>query len=91
MSVERFQSLTDPSKMLSLSFFEDEAALANWRTLSEHRAAQEAGRKGIFGDFRLRVVSVMRDYGPARNRDQAPADSSDAHATCGARPPSHPQ
>lgn len=79
ISVERFQSITDPSKMLSLSFFEDETALANWRTLAEHRAAQKAGRAGIFDDYRLRVVSVMRDYGPDRNRDQAPEDSNAAH------------
>ncbi|PTX56194.1 heme-degrading monooxygenase HmoA [Litoreibacter ponti] len=79
ISVERFQSITDPSKMLSLSFFEDESALANWRTMAEHRAAQDAGRSGIFDDYRLRVVSVMRDYGPERNRDQAPEDSNAAH------------
>lgn len=79
ISVERFQSLTDPKKMLSLSFFEDETALANWRSLAEHRAAQKAGRGGIFEDYRLRVAGVMRDYGPDRNRDQAPDDSNLAH------------
>jgi len=79
ISVERFQSITDPSKLLSLSFFEDESALDNWRTLSEHRAAQKAGRNGMFDDYRLRVVSVMRDYGPDRNRDQAPGDSNTLH------------
>lgn len=79
ISVERFQSITDPSKMLSLSFFRDVTALANWRSLAEHRAAQKAGRDGIFEGYRLRVSSVMRDYGPDTGRDQAPADSNETH------------
>ncbi|EPX80228.1 antibiotic biosynthesis monooxygenase family protein [Litoreibacter arenae] len=79
ISVERFQSITDPSKMLSLSFFRDEDALANWRTLSEHRSAQKAGRSGVFEGYRLRIGSVIRDYGLDERRDQAPADSNEAH------------
>lgn len=79
ISVERFQSITDPNKMLSLSFFRDETALANWRTLAEHRAAQKAGRDGMFDGYRLRVTSVLRDYGPSENRDQAPEDSNLEH------------
>lgn len=74
MSVERFQSLTDPRKILSLSFFEDEAAVARWRTLSAHRGAQKKGRSGIFSDYRLRIASVIRDYGMF-DRDEAPKDS----------------
>ncbi|MGR3711562.1 MAG: antibiotic biosynthesis monooxygenase family protein [Shimia sp.] len=78
ISVERFQSLTDPDKLLSLSFFEDEAAVERWRTLSKHRAAQGQGRGGVFADYRLRVAGVIRDYGMFA-RDQAPQDSQDAH------------
>jgi len=63
LSVERFQSLTDPNKLLSLSFFRDEAALDEWRRLSKHRAAQKAGRAGMFTDYHLRIAHVMRDYG----------------------------
>jgi len=63
ISVERFESITEPGKMLSLSFFEDEAAVDQWRNLSVHRAAQSAGRNKLFSDYRLRVSSVMRDYG----------------------------
>lgn len=85
ISVERFQSITDPTKMLSLSFFRDEEALANWRALSEHRAAQKAGRDGIFEGYRLRIGSVLRDYGPEQRREQAPADSNAAHG-CPYRP-----
>jgi heme-degrading monooxygenase HmoA len=78
ISVERFQSLTDPDKMLSLSFWRDEAAVARWRNHVEHRATQAAGRAGVFRDYRLRVAAVMRDYG-LRERAEAPADSRQAH------------
>ena len=71
IAVERFESLTEAGKLLSLSFFRDEAAVAQWRTVAEHRVAQAAGRSGIFRDYRLRVVGVIRDYG-MHNRGQAP-------------------
>ena len=74
ISVERFQSLTDPDKILSLSFFRDEQAVADWRGLVKHRRAQAKGRHGLFADYRLRVASVLRDYG-MNERDQAPEDS----------------
>ncbi|MCM5679708.1 antibiotic biosynthesis monooxygenase [Schlegelella sp. S2-27] len=74
ISVERYESLTEPGKLLSLSFFRDEAAVEQWRRLEAHRAAQAAGRGGVFRDYRLRVASVMRDYG-LHERDQAPEDS----------------
>ena len=75
ISVERFQSLTDPSKLLSLSFWRDEEAVAGWRSSTRHRAAQFAGREGVFRDYRLRVAAVVRDYGMSERRRQAPADS----------------
>ena len=78
ISVERFQSLTNPEKMLSLSMFRDEAALAHWRNTEEHRAAQAAGRGGVFADYRLRIASVIRDYG-LNERAEAPADSRTQH------------
>ena len=74
VSVERFESLTTPGKLLSLSFWEDEEAVARWRNHARHREAQAAGRGGLFADYRLRVVSVIRDYGP-EDRDEAPADA----------------
>lgn len=79
ISVERFQSLTDPRKILSLSFFEDEDAIARWRNLSAHRGAQAKGRGGVFNDYRLRIASVIRDYGMF-DRAQAPSDSRNVHA-----------
>ncbi len=81
ISVERFQSLTDPDKLLSLSFWRDEKAVAGWRNQSKHRATQSAGRNGIFRDYRLRVAAVIRDYGMTERRDQAPADSQAAYGT----------
>jgi heme-degrading monooxygenase HmoA len=80
ISVERFQSLANPGKVLSLSFFRDETAVAAWRNTRQHRGAQAAGRGDIFSGYRLRVAAVVRDYG-LHDRDQAPDDSRAAHGT----------
>lgn len=74
ISVERFESITRPGRMVSISFWEDEEAIRRWRNHPAHREAQAAGRAGLFRDYRLRVVEVKRDYGPT-DRGQAPADS----------------
>lgn len=79
ISVERFQSITDPDKMLSLSFWRDEEALARWRNHAAHRRTQAKGRAGVFKDYRLRVAGVIRDYGMRERRDEAPADSRARH------------
>jgi heme-degrading monooxygenase HmoA len=79
ISVERFQSLTTPGKILSLSFWRDEEAVRAWRNLEQHRGAQSAGRSAIFADYRLRVAHVLRDYG-LNDRAQAPADSLEQQA-----------
>ncbi len=78
ISVERFQSLTNPGKVLSLSFFEDEAAVARWRNTTQHRAAQTRGRSAVFAGYRLRVAHVVRDYGMT-DRSEAPPDSALLH------------
>lgn len=78
ISVERFSSLARPGKVLSLSFWRDEAAIRAWRDAEVHRLAQAAGRDGIFADYRLRVAAVVRDYG-LHDRAQAPADSLEVH------------
>ena len=78
ISVERFESLSEPGKLLSLSFFEDEAALDAWRARPHHRSAQNAGRGRHFRDYRLRIAGVIRDYGMT-DRAQAPADSRALH------------
>jgi heme-degrading monooxygenase HmoA len=78
ISIERFQSLTDPEKILSLSFFRDEAAVQAWRNTREHRAAQGKGRDIVLANYRLRVAGVLRDYG-LNERHQAPADSRARH------------
>lgn len=82
ISVERFQSLTEPGKMLSLSFSRDEASVKAWRSLAAHRATQAKGRAGVFAGYRLRVASVIREYGMFE-RDQAPEDSRIAHKRYG--------
>lgn len=78
ISVERFESLAEPGKLLSLSFFRDEEAVKEWRTLESHRSAQSEGRAGAFSDYRLRVAEVKRDYGMLE-REQAPQDSKIIH------------
>ena len=80
VSVERFRSLADPRRLVSLSFFEDEAAVRRWRSLAAHRSAQARGRGEVLADYRLRVAEVVRDYGMA-DRAEAPADSRIAHGT----------
>jgi heme-degrading monooxygenase HmoA len=79
ISVERFESLTNPGKILSLSIWRDEDAVREWRNVEDHRRVQAAGRQSIFEDYRLRVAAVMRDYG-MNDRAQAPEDSRAAHA-----------
>ena len=78
LSIERFESLAEPGKILSLSFWRDERAIEAWRRLDAHREAQAQGRAEIFRDYRLRVAAVVRDYG-MNDRGQAPADSREAH------------
>jgi heme-degrading monooxygenase HmoA len=78
VSIERFQSLAEPGKLLSLSFWRDEDAVTAWRNHAGHRATQAKGRGGIFADYRLRVARVQRDYG-LNEREDAPGDSRRYH------------
>ena len=78
ISVERFESLSTPGKLLSLSFWKDEESIRVWRTKEAHREAQYRGRQAIFADYRLRVASVVRDYG-MDSRQQVPLDSQCVH------------
>ncbi len=78
ISIERFESLAEPGKLLSLSFWRDEAAVQAWRNRTSHRATQAEGRAGVFRDYRLRVAGVIRDYGMTA-REQAPEDSRAVH------------
>ena len=78
LSIERFESLTTKGKYLSLSFWRDEEAIRTWRNLEKHRKAQIMGRGGVFADYRLRVASVVRDYG-MQERGHAPKDSREVH------------
>jgi heme-degrading monooxygenase HmoA len=80
ISIERFQSIADSSKVLALSFWENEESIAAWRNLELHRNAQARGRAGIFRDYRIRVGNINRDYSMI-NREQAPADTIKKHQT----------
>jgi len=78
ISIERFESLSESGKLLSLSFWRDETAIAEWRNFEKHRRAQTRGRKTIFSDYRLRIATVDRDYGMSE-REQTPEDSRVVH------------
>jgi heme-degrading monooxygenase HmoA len=84
LSIERFESLSETGKLLSLSFWRDEEAVAAWRNMERHRAAQAAGRGGILRDYRLRIAGIIRDYGMT-DRAEAPADSLAANPTSRSR------
>jgi heme-degrading monooxygenase HmoA len=83
ISIERFESVSTPGKFVSLSFWRDEEAVRHWRNVEDHRHAQARGRAGIFRDYRLRVASVIRDYGMSE-RGEAPPDSRERHDSGGA-------
>jgi heme-degrading monooxygenase HmoA len=78
ISLERFESITNKGKFVSLQFWKDEESVRKWRTLEKHREAQKQGRKSIFGSYRLRIASVIRDY-EMDKREQAPQDSRKVH------------
>lgn len=78
ISIERFQSFTNPEKVLSLSFWENEESIQQWRNLEMHRHAQSKGRNEIFKDYHLRIASVVRNYGMF-DRNETPKDSSGFH------------
>lgn len=76
ISIERFQSLTDEEKILSLSFWDNEEAIEEWRNILEHRSAQKKGKEALFHSYRIRVAQVIRDYTDTE-REKAPSDSND--------------
>jgi heme-degrading monooxygenase HmoA len=78
ISIERFQSISNPERFVSLSFWRDEEAVRKWRNLQQHREAQAKGRAGIFAAYRLRVAQVLRDYS-MNSREEAPSDSVRVH------------
>jgi heme-degrading monooxygenase HmoA len=78
ISIERFESISNPGRFVSLSFWRDEEAVRKWRNLQQHREAQAKGRAGIFAAYRLRVAQVLRDYS-MNAREEAPSDSVRIH------------
>lgn len=78
ISIERFNSMAEDGKILSLSFWRDEQAIKQWRNLEQHRHAQAKGRHRIFDNYRIRIADVSRDY-TIDNRQQTPSDSGVYH------------
>ena len=78
ISIERFESINNKGKFVSLSFWRDEEAVRRWRNMQKHREAQARGRASIFKSYRLRIASVIRDY-EMDKREQAPEDSRTFH------------
>jgi len=82
IDIERFRSLSEPDKLLSLSLWRDEDAVHRWRTVEAHRQAQEDGRTRLFAGYRLRVAEIVRDYG---STDRAEAPDHGGHLPGGGR------
>lgn len=78
ISIERFESISNPGRFVSLSFWRDEEAVRKWRNVQKHREAQKKGRAGVFSSYRLRIAQVLRDY-TMDERGQAPEDSLSFH------------
>jgi heme-degrading monooxygenase HmoA len=78
ISLERFESITNKGKFVSLQFWRDEESIRKWRNLQKHREAQKHGRASIFASYRLRIAKVERDY-TMDERGQAPSDSVEIH------------
>ncbi len=78
ISLERFESLYNKGKYVSLQYWKDEESLRQWRNLQKHREAQKKGRAGIFKSYRICIASVLRDY-EMDKRDQVPQDSREVH------------
>jgi heme-degrading monooxygenase HmoA len=78
ISLERFESITNKGKFVSLQYWRDEESVRKWRNLQRHREVQKQGRGGIFKSYRLRIASVLRDY-TMDERAQAPEDSLKVH------------
>lgn len=74
ISIERFESLSTPGKILSLSLWENEQAVEQWRTIHLHREAQIKGQQFIFKHYQLKIAGIIRHYGMT-DRLQAPQDS----------------
>ncbi|AJF74762.1 MULTISPECIES: antibiotic biosynthesis monooxygenase [Raoultella] len=70
ISIERFQSLTTPGKILSLSWWRDEQAVLAWKNNLAHREAQQEGKESIFADYQIRITRLMREYGAQKGAER---------------------
>lgn len=73
--MERFSSLNEEGKLLSMNIWNDEKALDRWRNLMPHRMSQKMGKEKLFESYRIMVCQVIREY-TDQQREEAPADSN---------------
>ncbi len=76
---ERFSSLNEEGKLLSMNIWTDEAAVERWRNTVEHRMSQQEGREKLFENYKITVCSALREYTDT-DRAEAPADSNEYFA-----------
>ncbi|WP_211823825.1 antibiotic biosynthesis monooxygenase family protein [Proteus terrae] len=62
ISIERFQSLSTEGKLLSLSWWENEEAVLQWKKNILHKSAQQEGRESIFDFYKISIVFLVREY-----------------------------
>lgn len=72
---ERFSSLNEEGKLLSMNVWTDEEAVARWRNVVEHRMSQREGREKLFESYRITVCKAIREYSDTE-RSEAPDDSN---------------
>ncbi len=75
ISGERFQSLNNEDKLLSINIWESEEALMKWRNNLEHRMSQAKGKNKLFTSYKITVCNSIREYTDT-NREEAPEDSN---------------
>jgi len=62
ISIERFQSTTNPEKFISLSWWKDEEAIKHWKKNVHHKLAQDEGKSTIFSFYKINVLTSTREY-----------------------------
>ena len=66
---ERFSSLNEEGKLLSLNVWENEESVKKWRNELHHRMSQSEGRERLFENYRITVAYVIREYDDYNRRE----------------------
>lgn len=75
-SAERFRSISDDGKLLSMSVWDSEDDIKIWRNIAEHRLSQAEGKNKLFENYKITICSTIREYG-LNDRENAPKDSNE--------------